>query len=140
MTKPYSSDFRTRAISLALEGKSRWAVAGLLKLSASTVVRWVDLHKTTGVSASKPTGGVRRMVLLSERDWLLSRIAEAPDLTIRAVRAELAARGTKVSKDAIWRFFRTERLSFKKNPARSRAGSPRRRPQAPALAAESASH
>ena len=67
-------------------------------------------------------GGRRRFALLAERDWLLARIAAAPDLTRRALRAELAARGIKVSYDAVWRFLREERLTFKKKPARRRAG------------------
>ncbi len=54
-----------------------------------------------------------RFALPAKRDWLLARIAAAPDLTGRALRAELAERGTKVSYDAVWRFLREERLTFK---------------------------
>jgi transposase len=54
------------------------------------------------------------LVLLPERDWLLARIASAPDLTLRQIRAELAARGIAVSLKAIWNFFRAEKLTFKK--------------------------
>ena len=50
-----------------------------------------------------------------ERDWLLARIAAAPDLTGQALRADLAERGTKVSYDAVWRFLREERLTLKKS-------------------------
>ena len=39
-------------------------------------------------------GGWRQLRLQSEREWLLARIAEKPDLTLRAVVAELAERGT----------------------------------------------
>ena len=85
--------------------------------------------------AAKRMGGRRRFALLAERDWLLARIAAAPDLTGQALRAELAARGTKVSYDAVWRFLREERLTFKKKSARHRARPPRRRPQARAMAA-----
>jgi putative transposase len=80
-------------------------------------------------------GGRRRFALLAERDWLLARIASAPDLTGQALRAELAERGTKVSYDAVWRFLREERLTFKKKPARHRAGPSGRRPQARAVEA-----
>jgi putative transposase len=46
------------------------------------------------------------MVLAGERAWLLARIAEVPDLTLRAIRRELADRGVVVSYDAVWRFYR----------------------------------
>ena len=44
----------------------------------------------------------------------LARIAEKPDLTLRAVVAELAERGTPASYGAVWRFFKHEGISFKK--------------------------
>jgi transposase len=133
MTKPYSMDLRDRVVATVTAGQSRRAVAKLYCVGISTVVRWVQRQNSTGSCAAKPMGGVRRAVLLSERDWLLARIAAAPDLTIRALRAELAARGTKVSYDAVWRFLQTERLTFKKKSARRRAGPVRRRPQARTL-------
>jgi transposase len=75
-------------------------------------------------------GGHRRRILRDERDWLVARIAEKPDLTLRAVLAELAVRGMVVSYGAVWAFFASEGITFKKKPARQRAGSPRRRPTA----------
>ena len=49
---------------------------------------------------------------------LLARLAEKPDLTLRAVVAELAERGTPASYGAVWRFFKREGISFKKKPIR----------------------
>ena len=72
-------------------------------------------------------GWWRQLVLKSEREWLLARIAEKPDLTLRPVVVELAERGTPASYGAVWRFFKHEGITFKKKPARQRAGSPRRR-------------
>ena len=118
MPKPYSSDLRQRAIALVEDGQSRSAVARLLNLSKSVVILWAKDYRETGKQAAKPMGGRRRFALLSERDWLLARIAAAPDLTGMALRAELAERGVKVSYDAVWRFLRAERLTFKKRMAR----------------------
>jgi transposase len=70
-------------------------------------------------------GGHRRRILRGERDWLLARIAEKPDLTLRAVLAELAVRGMVVSYGAVWAFFASEGITFKKKPARQRARSSR---------------
>jgi hypothetical protein len=78
-------------------------------------------------------GGVRRAVLAGERDWLLARIGEKRDLTLRAIQAELADRGVKVSYDAVWRFYLREGFTFKKKPVRHRAGPPGRGAQARSL-------
>ena len=43
---------------------------------------------------------------------------EKPDLTLRAVVAELAERDTPASYGAVWRFFKREGISFKKKPVR----------------------
>ncbi len=135
MPKPYSSDLRQRTIALVEAGQSRRAVARLLDLDKSTVILWVKEFRATGKRAAMPMGGRRRFALLGQRDWLLARVAAAPDLTGRALRTELAARGTKVSYDAVWRFLREERLTFKKKPARRRAGSARCGAQARAVEA-----
>lgn len=82
-------------------------------------------------------GGSRRAVLADERDWLLARIAEKPDLTLRAIVAELAGRGVRVSYDAVWRFYRQAGMTFKKKPARRRTGPAGRGPEAGTLATPS---
>ena len=117
MPKPYSSDLRQRAIVLVEGGRSRRAVARLLDLDKSTVILWVKEFRATGKQSAAAMGGRRRFALLHERDWLLARVSAAPDLTTRALRSELAERGTKVSYDAVWRFLRDERLTFKKKSA-----------------------
>jgi len=63
------------------------------------------------------------------RTWLLSRIKEK-DFTLRGLVAELANRGLKVDYRTVWNFVHAEKLSFKKNRARQRTGSPRRRAKA----------
>jgi transposase len=68
--------------------------------------------------------------LANERDWLLGRLAEQPDVTLRALLAELALRGIKVSYYAVCHLFEHEGISFKKKPAGQRAGSARRGPPA----------
>jgi transposase len=68
-----------------------------------------------------------QLILLPERDWLLARIGAQPDLTLRGLQAELAARGIEVSCKAVWNFLRVEKLTYKKNSARRRAAATRRR-------------
>jgi transposase len=94
----------------------------------ASVVKWSQRWRASGSAAAKPMGGRRPLRLTGERAWLLARIAEKPDLTLRAVVAELAERGTPASYGAVWRFFKHEGITFKKNTARQRAGSCRHRP------------
>jgi transposase len=128
MPRPYSQDLRDRVVALVAGGRSRRATAKIFSVSVATVVRWSQRFRATGSAAALAMGGRRPHRLASRRDWLLARIAEKPDLTLRAIRAELAADGVKVSYGAVWAFFAREGITFKKKPARQRAGSPRHRP------------
>jgi transposase len=82
-------------------------------------VKWSQRSRATGSAAARPMGGHRPYALAGERNWLLARLADQPDVTLRALVAELAARGYY----AVWHFFEHEGISFKKKPARQRAGS-----------------
>jgi transposase len=100
----------------------------LFGVSVASVVKWSQRFRATGSAA---------WVLAGERDWLLARLAEKPDLTLRAVVAELVGRGVPASYGGVWRLLNAEGITVKKKPARRRAGSPRRGP--PAAAVEEAS-
>jgi transposase len=126
MTRPYSLDLRDRVVSGVMAGESCRAVARRFGVSVASVVKWSQRFRATGSAAAKRMGGYRPLALAGERDWLLARIAARPDLTLRALVAELAGRGIVVSYFAVWHFFEREDISFKKKPARQRAGSPRR--------------
>jgi putative transposase len=63
-------------------------------------------------------GGHRKRVLEPHRAFLVERINQTSHLTLHGLKAELAARGVKVSHDTIWRFLRREGLRFKKNAVR----------------------
>jgi len=89
----------------------------------SSAVKWAQRMRLTGDAAAKPMGGVRRAVLVDERDWLRMRITAAPDLTLRALATELEGRGLKVSHWAVWKFCQDENLTFKKKPSAKRAGT-----------------
>ena len=138
MARPYSHDLRERVVLFVASGATRREAAARFGVGLATAVRWSHRYRTTGDASARPMGGSRRAVLADERDWLLARIAEKPDLTLRAIVVELAARDVRVSYDAVWRFYRQAGLTFKKKPARSRAGSAGRGSQAGTLAAPSA--
>jgi transposase len=130
MAKPYSEDLRKRVVAAVAAGRSRHAVARLFQLSPSAVIKWTKQFDRTGSVAAKPMGGVRRDALGERRAWLRARLAEKPDLTLEALRAELAARGHTVSVWTIWKFCRSEKLTFKKKPAAKRAVAHPRQPLA----------
>jgi len=66
-------------------------------------------------------GGDRRSVLKPERVWLLRLIARDNDLTLMALSARLLAeRGVRADASMLWRFFKAEGISFKKNRTRRR--------------------
>ena len=133
MARAYSLDLRERVVAAVTAGQSCRAVAATFKVSVSSVVKWSQRLRATGSAAARAMGGNRPYALACERDWLLRRLAEQPDITLRALLAELAERGVKVSYYAVWHFFEHEGISFKKKPARQRARSPRCRPAAGAM-------
>lgn len=119
MAKPYSEDLRERVVASVVEdGLSRRRASSLFGVAISTVIHWVDRFHETGSVAAKPMGGDRRSLLIGERDWILERIAEAPDLTLEELRDELRRRGVKVGYGTVWRFFAREDVTVKKNRAR----------------------
>ena len=125
MARAYSLDLRERVVAAVAGGQPCRAVADRFGVSVASVVKWAQRFRATGSAAAKRMGGRRPYALEGERGWLLARISEAPDLTLRALAAELAARGTPVSHYAVWHFLVREGITFKKKPARQRARSAR---------------
>jgi transposase len=123
MAKPYSEDLRERLIgSVEREALSCREAAGRYCVSAASAVRWVQQYREAGRTKARPMGGDRRSVLKPERAWLLSLIRREKDLTLMALSARLhAERGVKADASMLWRFFKAEGISFKKNRARRRA-------------------
>ena len=57
-------------------------------------------------------GGHRRRLLEAHRDFIVARIEQTPQLTLHGLKDESAARGVKVSHNAVWLFLRREELRF----------------------------
>jgi transposase len=115
MARPYSQDLRERVVAAVAGGQTCRAAAALFGVSVASAVKWSQRWRATGSAAAMPMGGRRPLRVMAAREWLLARLAEKPDLTLRAVMAELAARGTPASYGAVWRFLAREGISFKKS-------------------------
>ena len=131
--KPYSLDLRERVAVRVLSGESVRSVAAAFTVSVASVVRWSQRWRASGHVRPSKMGGYRKPILLSERAWVMDRIAAEPEVTLRELAAELSARGVKVSSSTVRNFVHREGLSFKKNRASKRAGPARRRPLPRAL-------
>jgi transposase len=134
MARPYSLDLRQRVVAQVARGMTRQAVADLNGIVSSTVTKWCGRERQSGTPAAKPMGGHRPRKLEDERDWILTRLAAKPDLTLHALLDDLRAHGVVVACDTLWRFLKREEITFKKNLVRRRAGSARRRAPSHALA------
>jgi transposase len=122
MPRTLSTDLRERIVRHVGEGHSRRSAAAKFAVSASSAVRIVARHLATG-SVAPRTGGRRRSQLEAHRDFLVRRIAEAPDITMPALAAELLARGVRIDPSNLSRWFIRNGYSFKKNAAGRRARS-----------------
>jgi transposase len=130
MARAYSLDLRERVVAAVEAGQSCRSVAKTFMVSVSSVVKWSQRRRAVGSPAALKMGGHRPYVVAREKDWLIARIAEKPDLTLRALLAELAERGLVVSYYALWHFLQHEGVTFKKKSSRIRTGSAGRRPPA----------
>ena len=126
MARAYSLDLRERVVGAVESGQSCRAVATTFMVSVASVVKWSQRYRANGSPAARPVGGRRGYAVAQEREWLLARIAQEPDLTLRALLVELKERGLVVSYYALWHFLQHEGITFKKKPARIRAGPSRR--------------
>jgi transposase len=108
-------------------------VAAIFGVSAASAAKWSKRLRDTGSAGSRQMGGYKPRVLAGERTWMLLRLEECPDLTVRGLAAELAERGYRVSPNTVWSLLRKAGYSFKKKPVRQRAGSPEDRAAAGAM-------
>ena len=135
MSKPYSVDLRSRVVSAVEEGRmSRRKAASHFGVSARVAIEWVRRFRETGSVAPSKIGGYKpRKISGPYRDWLIARCGKQ-DFTLRGLVEELAGHGLRVDYRSVWEFVHAEGLSYKKNRRRQRAGSPRRRAKASAVA------
>ena len=115
MAKGYSTDLRARAIAIVEDGESAREAARVLKVAASTAIRWVEMWTTTGSVEAKPGIGHSRSPLAAHARWLLDLVAAEPDLTLEEIRARLKReKKLGVAASSVWRFYDRHAITFKK--------------------------
>ena len=110
MPKPCSIDLRARVIGAVEAGASRREAAERFDLSPSAAIKWVKRYYETGSAGAKPCGG-STSPLEEHTDWLLSLIAEQPDLTLDEIVAAMRKQRIPGSRSAVWRFFERHNVS-----------------------------
>ena len=129
MGRTLSQDLRSRVIAAVDGGMSRHAAAERFGIAVATAVRWVHLWRTTGVAAARLKGGDTRSHRIEAfRDTILGAIDAEVDITLTELADRLRQEhGASFARSTVWRFLHRQGITFKKNRARQRAGSTRRR-------------
>jgi transposase len=134
MAKPYSNDLRVRVIEAVSAGATREEAAERHDVSLSSVGRFLRLKRETGSISPAKFGGYKPYVLAAHEERIIQLVAAQPDITLAELKVRLAKQKVTVGQTSIFRFLRHLNLTFKKKPARGRAGSARRRSEASGVA------
>ena len=117
MVAPLLIDLRMRVATALAEGETVRAAAKRFGVSVASAVRIGQRQRSGRGQVPGQIGGHRHTVLVGDAgDWLLARLTEKPDLTMRALTVELSARGVRVAHDTVWRFVKRAGLTVKKRP------------------------
>jgi len=130
MPKPYSDDLRVRVVESIADGLTREEVAERYGLSLSSVGRFLRRSRETGSVSPDKFGGYKRHALAPHEARVRQLVAGQPDITLAELQATLAKEKVAVGQTSIFRFLRHLKLTFKKKPARRRAGPAGRRGRA----------
>lgn len=138
----YSQDLRDRVLSAVDGGMAARKAAVTFRVSVSYIYKALIRRRLTGDSGPNPARGHRpRKLTPAQETALAARIEADPEITLARLRAWLLSEyGVRLSNGAMWAAVKRLDLSFKKKPARQRAGSPGRRRKAPELAGGEALH
>ena len=130
MVQALSLDIRKRMVKAVDSGSSRNAVAKRFDVAVSTVIKLMTHVKMTGSPAPKKIGGYLRHKLAAHDAVVRELLLATPDATLDELVVDLGRRGIRASRSGLDRYLGHIGWSFKKNPARSRAGQARRQGRA----------
>jgi transposase len=119
----YSQDLRDRVLRALARGEGPSSIAERFEVSRFYVYQVRDREQATGERTSFQIGGHRRSRLEEAEPALRRWIAAEPGLTLEELRERLAGQGIVIKIGALWHQLNKWNLTFKKNPARQRAGA-----------------
>jgi transposase len=114
MPKPLSMDLRERLRDAVEAGMSRHAVAEKFAVSSSCVIKLMQRHRRDGTIAPRKFGGHMRPALEPHYARVAELVAQTPDITIDALREQLAAEGIVTSRSPLGRGLLALKLTRKK--------------------------
>ena len=134
MVQAFSIDIRKRMVKAVETGASRNSVAKRFDVAVSTVIKLMQHAKATGSLLPKRMGGYRKHKLAAHDAVVRELLLATPDATLDELVVVLGKRRIKASRSGLDRYLGHIGWSFKKNPARIRAGQARRQGRARRLA------
>ena len=96
MTAPLSQDLRKRIVRAVESGSSIRQAARRFAVSASAAIKLMQRVRRTGSTAPAKIGGSRRPLLEAHADALRAIVSSQTGITLREIKATLAARGIVV--------------------------------------------
>ena len=132
--EPYSSEFRGSVLAACDANEGTRDIAVRFKVSESWVRQIKQRRRETGQIAPK-TAAPRQPKWQVWADWLVAKLTARPDMYLRELQADLKQeRGEDVCLMTICNACQALEQSRKKDSNCQRARSPRRRPEANAVA------
>ncbi len=103
MARAYSQDLRERVIEAGMTGPSLRQAGKRFGVAASTAIGWVKRLCVDGERTARRQGRPCGSKLDPHRDFLLSRLADEPDMTLQKMQHLLCEeRGVRASLSTIW--------------------------------------
>ena len=96
MTAPLSQDLRERIVHAVEDGSTIRQAARRFAVSASAAIKLMQRVRQTGSTAPAKIGGYRRPLLEKHADDLRAIVLRQTGITLREIKAALAARGIVV--------------------------------------------
>ena len=123
MARAYSQDLRERVLEAAAKGMSARQAAERFGVGVSTAIVWVRRSRLNGERSARRQGQPKGSKLDAHRGYLLGLVETTSDITLKEMQARLRAeRGVAAGIGTLWRFFRGQDYTVKKNGSRRRTG------------------
>ncbi len=124
MTRSYSDDLRIRVIRIISGGLSTGKAARQYGIGKSTAGTWYRRYLKTGEVSARKQGKPPVSKLDDHEHFILGLVRKQPDISLGEIAEALKSERTvSACPSTVWYFLDKHDFSFKKNRARSRAGT-----------------